>query len=179
MSDGVQRGLDIRWHVGEEGFLRVAVNNRSEIKDRRVVYGKWRLIGPFRYPFPPRGLKGEKQPRAPPTPEFRGGICTSRAARSLSACQWGHPPLCFASPPGGLVSRSPPRNNIPDSVPSVEGMPSRACRKLSSSPIPIDIITVSKYGFVVVIFTGGRRPGRDKHGEWSRLLTPPPRLDDT
>ncbi len=28
-------------------------------------------------------------------------------------------------------------------------------------------------GFVVVIFTGGRRPGRDNHVEWIRLLTPP------
>ncbi len=43
-------------------------------------------------------------------------------------------------------------------------------------PVPTAVwITTSNLRgiFVVVIFTGGRRPGRDNHGEWIRLLTPP------
>ncbi len=31
--------------MGGEGFLRGAVNNRSRIYDRRVVYGRWGILG--------------------------------------------------------------------------------------------------------------------------------------
>ncbi len=102
---------DLRCHVGEEGFLRVAINNRW------VLHGGRRFRDPFRYPSPPRGLKGEKQPRAAVTAELRGIYVTSRAEISSYCLPVGHPGVRFASHPRGTLTRRGSRNNIPGSAP--------------------------------------------------------------
>ncbi len=88
--------------------VKGAINNRSRINNRRVVYGKWRLIGPFRYPSPPRGLEGEKQPRAAATPEFGGDFCHFPGRKIASLLASGAPRGPIRFPPPGGVSREAP-----------------------------------------------------------------------
>ncbi len=129
------------------------------------------MYGQVRASTPLPALRGKKQPLARSRAEFRRSI-SHFPGRKIALClPVGHPGVRFASPPRGVVSRSPPRNNPSDSVPPGEGTPSRARAENFPSPLcPTDIIAVSKCGFVVVIFTGGRRPGRDNQWGMDQAL---------
>ncbi len=88
------------------------------------------------------------------------------------ACQWGHPGSPRASHPRGALTRRGSRNKQAGLAPPGKERPLAHAENFRTPLCPTDIIALSKCGFVVVIFTGGRRPGRDNHGEWIRLLTP-------
>ncbi len=144
---------DLRCHVGEEGFLRVAINNRSEIKDRRVVYGIKRVYGQVRASTPLPALRGKKQHLARSRAEFSGDLSYFPGRKIALCLPVGAPPPLFRFPPGGVVSRSTSRNNHSDSAPPGKERPLARAQNFPPPLCPTDIIALSKCGFVVEIFS--------------------------
>ena len=86
------------------------------------------------------------------------------------ACQWGHPGSPRASHPRGALTRRGSRNKQAGLAPPGKERPLARAQNFPPPLCPTDTIALSKCGFVVVIFTGGRRPGRDNQWGMDQAL---------